>query len=117
MTMDKREIVMENASAAVRHDNEVARAHFLHNIAQMKNCSVLIRKRKDRHFESVYVSDAYARMVGAPAEETLAGLDGTGFVKSVHPEDRVYVRRMLKRRMSDDGGADLTLRIVTAERG
>lgn len=117
MTVDKQEVAMENAEAGVTHDSEVAKAHFLHNIAQMKNISVLIRKRQDRRFESVYVSDAYANMVKQPVEEALSALDGTGFVKSVHPEDRVYVRRMVKRKMSDDGGADLTLRIAKAEGG
>ena len=91
-----------------------AKIHFLRNIAQMKNNAVLMRQHDGGRLEAVYVSDAWAKMMECGVEEALHMVDGMGFFRVTHPEDRPFVRSMLKRRVTVDGSADLTIQQITA---
>ena len=92
-----------------------AKVHFLRNIRQMNNVAVLMRRHDDGHLEAVYASAPFAAMMECTGEEALARMDGMGFFHSTHPEDRPLVRSMLKRRVSDEGNADLTIQLITAK--
>ena len=99
------------------YEEKDARTHFLRNISQMKNNAVLMRRQERGRLECVYVSDSFARMMECTVEEAMRMMDGTGFFHTTHPEDRPFERSILKRRVTDDGGSDLTIQKVTAKRG
>ena len=92
-----------------------ARAHFLRNIQQMGGVALLLRRVSDIRMKTVYVSKAFANLMECTVEEAAQMMDGTGFLRSTHPEDRPLVRSMFKRRVSDDGGSNLTIQKVTAK--
>ena len=98
------------------YEEQEARTHFLRNINQMKGNAVLLRRHEDGRLESVYVSDAFARMMECTVVEALHMADGMGFFRMTHPEDRPFVRSMLKRRVADDGSGNLTIQQITAKR-
>ncbi|MBR1691333.1 MAG: PAS domain S-box protein, partial [Lachnospiraceae bacterium] len=107
---------MENENRkteAASQERELAKAHFLKNIRQMKNNAVLLKK-EDGFFKTVYVSDDFADMMECTIEKAMEIMNGAGFVQTTHPDDRLTVKRMLRRRISQDGRTDLTIRKVTA---
>ncbi len=96
------------------YETQEGRVHFLRNIRQMKNCAVLLRRQGGIRLESVYVSEDFARLLECSQEEARQRMDGAGFVRAFHPEDRPLVRSMLKRHMADGGGSVLTVQLMTA---
>ena len=106
-------VVMTNLND---YGEKEARIHFLRNISQMKNNAVLMRRHEDGRLESVYVSESFARMMECSVEEALRLMDGMGFFHTTHPEDRPFVRSMLKRRVTDDGSSSLTVQKITAKK-
>ena len=98
------------------YEEKESRIHFLRNIRQMKNNAVLLRRHEDGRLESVFVSDSFVRMMECTVDEGLRMMDGMGFFHSVHPEDRPFVRSVLKRRVTVDGSSDLTIQQITAKR-
>ncbi|MBR1929877.1 MAG: response regulator [Lachnospiraceae bacterium] len=98
------------------YEEQESKTHFLRNIDQMQNNSVLMQQHEDGRLESVYVSEAFARMMECTVKEAMEMMDGIGFLKSTHPEDRPFVRSMLKRRVGDDGTSDLTIQKLTAKK-
>ena len=98
------------------YEEKESRTHFLRNISQMKNNAVLMQKHDDGRLESVYVSETFAQMMECTVEEAMRLMDGMGFFHTTHPEDRPFERSMLKRRVTDDGGSDLTIQKITAKK-
>ena len=99
------------------NENREARMHFLHSISQMNSNSVLMRRHDDGRLEAVYASPSFAEMMDCGSEEEARRMmDGPRFFKTTHPEDRPFVRSMLKRRITDDGSSDLTIQKITARR-
>ena len=98
------------------YEEKESKTHFLRNIDQMNNNSVLMRKHDDGRLEAVYVSESFARMMECSVKEAIQMMDGIGFLKSTHPEDRPFVRSMLKRRVANDGTSDLTIQKLTAKK-
>ena len=98
------------------YEEKEARIHFLRNISQMKNNAVLMQKHDDGRLESVFVSKSFAKMMECSVEECMRLIDGMGFFHTTHPEDRPFVRSMLKRRVTDDGSSDLTIQKITAKK-
>lgn len=92
-----------------------ARMHFLQNIKQLKNCAILLRKQDDGQMETVFVSEDFAKMMECSVEEAMDLMNGTGFLSSTHQDDRIFVRKMLRRRINEDGGTDLTIRKITTK--
>ena len=106
---------MENTTTD--YEQNESRAHFLRNIRQMKSNAVLLRQHEDGRLESVYVSDSFAKMMEYDdPDEALRQMDGMGFFRSTHPEDRPFERSVIKRRVTDDGSSDLTIQKITAKR-
>ena len=97
-------------------EEQEARVHFLQSIRQMNGNSVLMKKHAGGYFESVFVSDEYAKMMECTVEEALDMMDGLGFLRSTSPEDRPFVRSMLNRRVGDDGTSNLTIQKITAKK-
>ena len=106
-------VVMTNLND---YEETESRIHFLRNIRQMKNNAVLMQRHDDGRLESVFVSDDFAKMMECSVEEAMRLMDGMGFFHSTHPEDRPFVRSILKRRVTDDGGSDLTVQKITAKK-
>ena len=93
-----------------------ARVHFLRAIVQMGGNAVLMRRHENGRLECVYASDDFAAMMGCSPEEAQRLMDGPRFFKSAHPEDRPFVRSILKRRVTDDGRSELTIQQTGARR-
>lgn len=90
------------------------REHFLKDIKLIQNPAILIRKNADGSYETVFVTESFAKMTECSEEEALERMNGDGFILSIYPEDRIYVRKMLRRRISEDGTTELTIRQTTA---
>ena len=97
------------------YEEKEARTHFLRNISQMGNNAVLMRRHEEGRLEAVYVSEAFAAMMECSVEEAVHRMDGTGFFRTTYPEDRPFVRSLLRRRITDDGGSVLTIQLITAK--
>ena len=106
-------VVMTNLND---YEGKESRIHFLRNISQMKNNAVLMQRHDDGRLESVYVSDSFAKMMECSVEEGMRLMDGMGFFHSTHPEDRPFVRSLLKRHVTDDGSSSLTIQKITAKK-
>lgn len=88
---------------------------FLRNVRQLGNRAVLLKRRQDGALETVYASDMFARMMECSVDEAMKLLDDKGILDATHQDDRVYVRRMLRRRTGEDGTKELTVRKYTAK--
>ena len=89
-------------------------SHFLKSIQQIQGNAVLMRETDNGDMEVVYVSDDFADMMECTVEEVKKMLAGKGFLESTHPDDRLLVRRMLRRHESDEGRTTLTIQKITA---
>ena len=89
-------------------------SHFLKSIQQIQGNAVLMRETVNGDMEVVYVSDDFADMMECTVEEVKKMLAGKGFLESTHPDDRLLVRRMLRRHESDEGRTTLTIQKITA---
>ncbi len=98
------------------YDKESARNQFLQTIRKMEGANLLLRERNDGRFEAVYVSKSFARLMQCSVGNVMKLLNGRSVVIFTHPDDRLAVRRMLRRRASEDSTKNLTIRHVTAKR-
>ena len=91
--------------------------HFLRSIRQIENAAILMKRHEDGTMESVLASQEFARMMECEDEETaLKFMNGVGFIASTHPDDRLSVKRMLRRRFSENRTKDMTIRKITAKK-
>ena len=97
------------------YDKNSARSHFLQSISKMEGANILMRERADGRFEAVFVSKSFARLMQCSVGNVMKLLNGRSVVIFTHPDDRLAVRRMLRRRVSEDSTKDLTIRHVTAK--
>lgn len=109
------ELEADAFSNMTEQEMATAKAHFLWNIRQLNHVAVLLKKNADGTLEAVFVSDSYAKMMECTVEEALKLVDGKGFFYTTHQDDRVYVRRMIRRRVSEDGTRELTIRKITSK--
>lgn len=92
-----------------------SKSHFLRNIHQMGNCAILLRKIEGS-YEMVDATEEFAELMEFDSiEEVLKKMDGFGFLETTHEDDRLAVKRMLRRRKSKDGNSELTIRKITAK--
>ncbi|MBR1805316.1 MAG: response regulator [Selenomonadaceae bacterium] len=92
-----------------------AREHFLRSIRQLEGASILMRENVGGRLEVVFVSKNFARMMECSVDDALNHLNGRGVIAFTHPDDRLAVKRMLRRRVSEDSTKDLTIRQMTAK--
>lgn len=97
------------------YEKKSARLNFLKTIKQTAGASMLLRERNDGRFEVIFVSRGFARLMQCNVDHALRYLNSQTVIAFTHPDDRLAVRRMLRRRVSEDSTKDLTLRHITAE--
>ena len=98
------------------NENSNARVHFLDDIRQIENSAVLMRVLDNNRMETVFVSEAFAIMMETDRSSCAELLNGPGFYQIVYPEDRPLVRSIVRRRISDEGGTQLTVQLSTAKK-
>lgn len=111
---------MDNSLPPENSNNQVAekqsaREHFLRTIKQMEGASLLLREKTDGRFEVVFVSKNFARLMQCTVDEVFQILNDRSVISFTHHDDRLAVKRMLRRRVSEDSTKDLTVRHVTAK--
>ncbi len=90
------------------------RERFLANMKQIADCAVMLSRNDDGSFAVEFVTDKFAAMLGYKnAAEAFSCVTGEGFFNAVTEDDRVSVRKMLRRRVNEDGNSDLSLRFRT----
>ena len=94
-------------------NSDGTRNQFLETIKQMEGATLLLREKTYGKFEAVYASKNYAKLMGGNVEELLTELNERGVIAFTHPDDRLAVKRMLRRRVSEDSTKDLTIRQLT----
>ena len=92
-----------------------AQEHFLRSIRQMEGASILMRENIGGRLEVIFVSKNFARMMECSVDDALKLLNGRGVIAFTHTDDRLAVKRMLRRRVSEDSTKDLTIRQITAK--
>ncbi len=95
-------------------DRKSAREHFLRTVRQREGAVLLIRETGDGRFEIVFVSKGFAKLVECSVDDALNFFAEGGIIAFTHPDDRLAVKRMLRRRVSEEGTKDLTIRQMTA---
>ena len=98
------------------YESKSSRIHFLHSIKQIENAALLLRQKTDGSLESIFASKEFARMMECSDEDALKMMNGVGFIASTHPDDRLSVKRMLRRHCSENRTKDLTIRKITAKK-
>ncbi len=97
------------------HAKKTARNNFITSMKKIEGAKLLLRERNDGRFEAVFVSRGFARMMQCTIDYAMKRLNERSVVFFTHPDDRLAVRRMLRRRISEDSTKDLTIRYVTAK--
>ena len=100
---------------ATDHDRKTARENFMRSVRKMEGAKLLMRERNDGKFEAVFASRGFARMMQCTMDYALKRLNERSVVIFTHPDDRLAVRRMLRRQVSEESTKDLTIRFVTAK--
>ena len=96
------------------YDKKSARTHFMRMVRQTEGAAVLLRERVDGKFEVTFVSKGFAKLMRCSVRDALKIFKERTVVAFTHPDDRLAVRRMLRRRVSEDSTKDLTVRQITA---
>ena len=94
---------------------KLAKDLFLKTIQQLRQPAILLHQKSDGLFETISVTEAFAKMMECTSEQALQLMNDNGYLTSTHPEDRIFVRRMLRRHVNEEGGADLIIRKTTAK--
>ena len=97
------------------YDKKVARSHFLRTIRKMEGAAILMRVSVDGQSTVTFVSRNFAKLMDCTAKDAFTRLNKNGFTAFTHPDDVQLFKRMLRRRVSEDGTKDLMLRQVTAK--
>ncbi|MBR4903508.1 MAG: response regulator [Selenomonadaceae bacterium] len=95
------------------YEKKSARTNFLRSIWKMEGAALLIKERNDGKYEAVLVSKSFARMLECGTAKVIKTLNERSIVAFIHPDDRLAVRRMLRRRSSEESTKDLTIRQIT----
>ena len=94
---------------------ESGKEHFLNNIRRLGNPAILLRKNSSGGYEVLFVSDMFAKMMECSVPEVKEQINSKGIFNLIHQDDRVFVRRMLRRRVSEEGTKELTIRCYTSK--
>ena len=88
---------------------------FVRSIKKMEIPGVLLQVQEDDKVECIYASQEFADMMDCEIFDAMQMMNGKGFIATTHPDDRLSVKRMLRRKTSDDGKKYLTIRKITAK--
>ena len=97
------------------HDKKSARNHFLQMIEQMEGASILIREVEGGRTEVIFVSKGFARLMQCDVDDVLKIFAERGVIAFTHRDDRLAVKRMLRRRISEENTKDLTVRQINSK--
>lgn len=92
-----------------------SRKHFLESVKQMKTAGVLLRERIDGGFECVFASKEFADLMECSKEEAAKMMNGKGYLWTTHVDDRLAVKRMTRRKISEENKNFLMIRKITAK--
>ncbi len=104
---------MENFSPNCNESEEKQR--LLRSLRQIENAAVLMRQNFSGDWEPVFVSEEFAKMMECSVEEAFQMMSGVGYIATTHPDDRLSVKRMLRRRFSENRTKNLNIRKITAK--
>ena len=93
---------------------QISRKQFRKMIRRLEGATLLLREKTYGKFEAVYASKGFAKLFDCNIEDALKLLNTQGIIAFTHPDDRLAVKRMLRRRVSEDSTKDLTIRHLTA---
>ncbi|MBR6013220.1 MAG: response regulator [Selenomonadaceae bacterium] len=97
------------------YEEESSRMHFLQSIRQMKTAGVLLREKIDGGYECVFASKEFAKLMECTEEEAVRMMSGKGYLWTTHVDDRLAVKRMIRRKVSEEEKNFLTIRKITAK--
>ena len=97
------------------NDANKIKTQLLYWLRQLEGAAMLMRENNSGRFEAVFVSKSFARMLESNVEDVMNSLNTRSVVFFTHRDDRLAVRRMLRRRVSEDSTKDLTVRQVTSK--
>ena len=97
------------------YEEKSAKIHFLRSIKQIENAAVLLRDDGSGELQTVFVTKEFAKMMECSEEDALKIMNGIGYLETTHPDDRLSVKRMLRRHISENHTQDLTIRKITSK--
>ena len=95
--------------------NETSSNHVLDTIHQFREPAALYKLNQDNIYEVVFVTEAFARLMECSIEEAQSLMANKGYFTTTHPDDRIFVRRMLRRHVNEEGWPNLIIRKNTAK--
>ncbi len=98
------------------YEKTSSRMHFLSSIRKMETAGVLLREKFDGSVECVFASKNFADMMECSETEAVEMMSGRNFILTTHSDDRLDVKRMMRRRISEDGKKFLVIRKITAQK-
>ena len=87
-------------------------AHLIEAIRHFDQCSLVLRNGGG--YEAVFLSDKLASLLECAPAEAYALLAAKGLFGLVDLEDRVFLKRIFRAHLTDDGDEELDLRLTTA---
>ncbi|MCR5813390.1 MAG: response regulator [Desulfovibrio sp.] len=94
---------------------QLAQDYFLKTLQKFREPAILLHQKPDGLFETVFITEAYAKLMECSVDQAMQLMCDNGYLASTHPEDRIFVRRMLRRHVNEEGGTDLIIRKTTAK--
>ena len=89
--------------------------HFINLIQQMEIAGVLLRETDEGKFECIFASKEFAEMMECTVQFAMEMMSGKNLIATTHQDDRLSVKRMLRRKISEEGTKFLTIRKTTAK--
>ncbi|MBO4779591.1 MAG: PAS domain-containing protein, partial [Selenomonadaceae bacterium] len=96
------------------YEKKSARTNFLRTMRHTEDAVLLIRDTGDGRFEVVFVSKGFAKLMACSVDYALNFFRENGVIAFTHTDDRLAVKRMLRRRTSEESTKDLRIRQTTS---
>ena len=96
------------------YERRSAQNYFFKLISHMEGAILLLRENNDGRFEVLFVSKSFAKLMQTNVEEALNLFKEQGVIAFTHPDDRLAVKRMLRRRSSEESTKELTIRQINS---
>ncbi|MBQ7606506.1 MAG: response regulator [Desulfovibrionaceae bacterium] len=100
-------------NAQITTQTEFSQNFLIRNLRALRESALLLRQNNDGSTDVLFVSEKFAALLEGSLDEVQNLLDKNGFAGISHQEDRIFFRRMLRRRINEEGGSNLVARIKT----
>ena len=97
------------------YEKNSSRKHFLESIKQMKTAGILLREKMDGTYDCVFASKEFAELMECTEDDAMKMMSGKGYLWNTHVDDRLAVKRIIRRKVSEEGKNFLTIRKITAK--